>query len=300
MTRIKQLRKFLHYTQAQLADLLNVSRSTVAMWETSSQKPDYDTLNKLSMIFNVPEDFIMNSGIFKNWDNIKKYYNDVVFALQKLIPADLEMPTFSDDFYLIAWLDKRLYFEPDELQLVRWFSFAVKEILITPDGETPNGEPCAEVKITLTQEFQAIIDAHLFHTQKRPDFDEWPISDVMYDVKQELTSPVNELKGIGKRIRELRHRQNMSARQLGSIIGVTENAISQYETGERQLNTETLLQLSDFFGVTVDYLLGREQDAKSAPANYGKGALGDAALYAAYKSAPKETQEAIRLLLKLK
>ena len=101
------------------------------------------------------------------------------------------------------------------------------------------------------------------------------------------------------RIRELRKTQNMTMKQLGEVLGVAESTISQYETGKRQPDNETLLRLSQFFNVTVGYLLGAE-DKKGAPVNYDKDALGDAGLYAAFKAASKETQEAIRLLLKLK
>lgn len=35
MTRIKQLRKLLDYTQAKMASQLGVARSTVSMWEVA-------------------------------------------------------------------------------------------------------------------------------------------------------------------------------------------------------------------------------------------------------------------------
>ena len=56
MTRLKELRKLAGYTQDKLAKALSVSRSTVAMWETSSHAPDYQTLAKLAEIFGVSAD----------------------------------------------------------------------------------------------------------------------------------------------------------------------------------------------------------------------------------------------------
>ena len=58
MNRIKQLRKYLGYTQDKLAKILNISRSTVAMWETTSQLPDYETAQRISQLFNISSDFI--------------------------------------------------------------------------------------------------------------------------------------------------------------------------------------------------------------------------------------------------
>ena len=47
-------------------------------------------------------------------------------------------------------------------------------------------------------------------------------------------------------------------KELGAEIGVAESTISQYETGKRQPDYETLLKLSEYFGVSVDCLLGRD------------------------------------------
>ncbi len=39
---------------------------------------------------------------------------------------------------------------------------------------------------------------------------------------------------------------------------MNQNSISRYETGEREADYETLIKLADYFGVTVDYLLGKD------------------------------------------
>ena len=62
------------------------------------------------------------------------------------------------------------------------------------------------------------------------------------------------------KIRGLRQNCGITMKELGSEIGVAESTISQYETGKRQPDYETLIDIADFFGVSVDYLLGREQD----------------------------------------
>lgn len=61
------------------------------------------------------------------------------------------------------------------------------------------------------------------------------------------------------RLRELRKEKHLTLKQLGNIIGVTECAISQYELGKREPSKEILVRLADFFGVSVDYLLGRTE-----------------------------------------
>ena len=52
----------------------------------------------------------------------------------------------------------------------------------------------------------------------------------------------------------------MTMKQLGEVLGVAESTISQYETGKRQPDNETLLRLGEFFGVTVGYILCAETE----------------------------------------
>lgn len=63
---------------------------------------------------------------------------------------------------------------------------------------------------------------------------------------------------MANRIRELRKQQGITMKQLGEVVDLAESTISQYETGKRQPDNETLLKISEYFGVTVGYLLGYE------------------------------------------
>ena len=68
---------------------------------------------------------------------------------------------------------------------------------------------------------------------------------------------------IPMRLRKLRKEKNLTMKQLGNIVGVTECAISQYELGKREPSNETLFKLADVFDVSVDYLLGRDEEQKT-------------------------------------
>ena len=59
----------------------------------------------------------------------------------------------------------------------------------------------------------------------------------------------------------LRERKKLTKKQVADAISVTERAYITYEYGQRDISTETLQKLADFYGVTTDYLLGRP-DAK--------------------------------------
>lgn len=60
-----------------------------------------------------------------------------------------------------------------------------------------------------------------------------------------------------KRLRELRLDRQMSQQELAESLGVSRGAIGMYEQGKREPDSTILQRIADFFGVTVDYLLGR-------------------------------------------
>lgn len=68
------------------------------------------------------------------------------------------------------------------------------------------------------------------------------------------------------RIRELRESQNIQQKELATKLNIGFSTLSQYETGKRFPDYETLLKIADFFGVTTDFLLGRSnQKDKPVP-----------------------------------
>ena len=82
---------------------------------------------------------------------------------------------------------------------------------------------------------------------------------------------------MGNRIRELRKAKGLTMKQLGEVLDLAESTISQYETGKRQMDNETLFRLGEFFDVTVGYLLGVEDKLK-APTGIGEREMSDAEL----------------------
>ena len=70
---------------------------------------------------------------------------------------------------------------------------------------------------------------------------------------------------LGNRIRDLRKLKNMNQRDLGKLLGVSASTIGMYEQGRREPDAESLVRLSEYFGVSVDYLLGRSLDENKKP-----------------------------------
>ncbi len=63
---------------------------------------------------------------------------------------------------------------------------------------------------------------------------------------------------IGNTIRTLRTENNLSQKALADKIGVSQKAIDYWERGVNEPKASYIIKLADFFQVSADYLLGRE------------------------------------------
>ena len=63
---------------------------------------------------------------------------------------------------------------------------------------------------------------------------------------------------LGYRLRELRKENKMSQEDLGNLLGVSKVSVSGYENGTRVPSLDILNGILDIFGISADYLLGRE------------------------------------------
>lgn len=103
---------------------------------------------------------------------------------------------------------------------------------------------------------------------------------------------------MGNRIRELRKQRKITMKQLGEIVGLAESTISQYENGKRQPDNETVFRLSEYFDVTVGYLLGVEK----APTGSGERDILDEidiAFYGDYKELTEDDKETVRDMVRV-
>ena len=62
------------------------------------------------------------------------------------------------------------------------------------------------------------------------------------------------------RLKFLRKQRKISQLRLALDLNMNQNTISRYENMERQADYETLVALADYFGVSLDYLLGRTDE----------------------------------------
>lgn len=60
-------------------------------------------------------------------------------------------------------------------------------------------------------------------------------------------------------LRELRKQKKLNQSALAEIVGMSQATIAAWENGTRKPDVETISFLADYFGVTVDYLMGRDE-----------------------------------------
>ena len=61
------------------------------------------------------------------------------------------------------------------------------------------------------------------------------------------------------RLRDLREDRDMKQKEIGALLGIDQRVYSNYETGKREMPLDMLITLADFYGVSVDYLVGRTE-----------------------------------------
>ncbi|EMF49732.1 helix-turn-helix domain-containing protein [Streptococcus parauberis] len=59
-----------------------------------------------------------------------------------------------------------------------------------------------------------------------------------------------------QRIRDLREDNDLTQKEVASILSFTHSAYAKIERGERILSVEVLIKISNLYDVNVDYLLG--------------------------------------------
>ena len=101
---------------------------------------------------------------------------------------------------------------------------------------------------------------------------------------------------IGEILRVLRDEKGLTLKQMGEILGVSHMTYQRYEKNDTDVSTDMLVKLSDFYGVSADYLLGRtdiKAMAGTSPAEQLDVTAAEQEIIRRYTEFPEE----VRLLL---
>lgn len=95
-----------------------------------------------------------------------------------------------------------------------------------------------------------------------------------------------------KNLKTLRINHHLSQNELSRLLHISQQSICKYESGHSEANETLLIKIADFFGISVDYLIGHNDlpISNSTPEEVLHLNL--------YKAVSKEQQKAVDILLK--
>lgn len=67
------------------------------------------------------------------------------------------------------------------------------------------------------------------------------------------------------RLRDIREDKDLTQSAVAQFLHIRQSTYSQYETGQRQIPIDTLMRLADYFGTSVDYILGMTDESAPYP-----------------------------------
>lgn len=70
-----------------------------------------------------------------------------------------------------------------------------------------------------------------------------------------------------RRIRDLREDKDLYQKDLAEYLKCTQVCYSHYEMGKRDIPTDVLIKLADFYHTSTDYLLGLTDEREPYPEN---------------------------------
>lgn len=73
---------------------------------------------------------------------------------------------------------------------------------------------------------------------------------------------------LGRTIADMRKTKQMNQREFASMLGVSNGAVAMWETNKRQPDLDTLRQMANFFGCSIDFLLGTEKSGGNDYSNF--------------------------------
>ncbi|MEF3401964.1 helix-turn-helix transcriptional regulator [Listeria monocytogenes] len=91
-------------------------------------------------------------------------------------------------------------------------------------------------------------------------------------------------------LRNERKKKGLNQVELVKIFNVSKQSVSNWESGKRTPDAQTIEQLADFFEVSTDYLLGRTfEEKKESTGKFSEKTLEAAELFEDLKDSQKET-----------
>ena len=103
-----------------------------------------------------------------------------------------------------------------------------------------------------------------------------------------------------KNLKALRTNHHLSQNELSHVLHISQQSICKYENGRSEANETLLIKTADFFGTSVDYLLGRCNLLSSDHSPTYNSCITHEEIFHLnlYRTASKEQKQAVDILLK--
>lgn len=63
-----------------------------------------------------------------------------------------------------------------------------------------------------------------------------------------------------KNIKELRLKNNLKQIEIAKMLHISQNTYSDYEKGKITISIDKLIMLSDYYNVSIDYIVGKNKE----------------------------------------
>lgn len=271
--KIAEQRKRKGITQQELADALNISRSTLAGYEAENKKPSYKVLVRMAEYFGVTVDYLLRStdtqdfGICDSGNTIKELRTEAGMTQEELgMLLNVQNAAVSKyESGKVPLTGETL------LKLSKIFNVSTDYLLGAEGGNTMIGGKIAELRKELELSQEELAERL---NVKQPTVANWELDRREPDL--ETVKKIASLFGVttdyllglakggntmlGKRINELRKSSGMTQEEFGKKLGVIKQTVSSWENDLSEPNHAATIAIAKLFGVTTDYLLGAEGD----------------------------------------
>jgi transcriptional regulator with XRE-family HTH domain len=68
-----------------------------------------------------------------------------------------------------------------------------------------------------------------------------------------------------RRIRDLREDRDLTQKQIGQLLNMSQTGYNQYEIGKNDVPTKILIELAKFYNTSIDYILELTDEQKPYP-----------------------------------
>lgn len=68
-----------------------------------------------------------------------------------------------------------------------------------------------------------------------------------------------------RRIRDLREDRDLTQKQIGQLLNMSQTGYNQYEIGKNDVPTKILIELAEFYNTSIDYILELTDEQKPYP-----------------------------------